>query len=250
MTLTLIILCVVAPCPKASARSANFKSNRQGRTPTASQVIERFIRAIGGRAAWLRIKTQYTAGTIEVTTTGGKGTYEAYLKAPAKSLVIIRLAGTEFKSGFDGQMSWNQSQQNAAQYDPPAKQATSRRDSDFYKYLNFRQHFRNARVTGIEEVEGAQAYVVEATRFGEKLPEKLYFNVRSGILVRRDTSSENSKGKITTDIQYYDDYREIDGIKLAYGQRAIQSDMTIVMKHTEVKNNLAISDAIFNLPKN
>lgn len=64
------------------------------------------------------------------------------------------------------------------------------------------------------------------------------------------TSSENSEGKITTDIQYYDDYREIDGIKLAYGQRAIESDMTMVMKHTEVKNNLAISDVIFNLPPN
>lgn len=251
LTLILIILCVVAPCPaRASARGTNFKSNRQGRTPTVSQVIERFIRAVGGRAAWLRIKTQYAAGTIEVTTTGGKGTYEAYLKVPTKSLVIVRLAGIEIKHGFDGQMSWNQSQQNAAQYDPPAKQEASRRDADFHKYLNFRRHFRNARVTGIEEVEGAQAYVVEATPVGEKLPEKLYFNVRSGILVRRDTSSEKSEGKITTGIQYYDDYREIDGIKLAYGQRIIESDMTIVTKHMEVKNNLAISDVIFNKPKN
>lgn len=232
----------------ASNRSLDNRINQRSRTPTASQVIERFLQAVGGRAAWLKIRTQYAAGTIEVPATGSKGTFETYLKAPTKSLFIMRLGSGEFRSGFDGRRSWSQAQQSRAQYDPPAKQTVSERDKDFYKFLNFKQHFPHARVTGIEEVEGEKAYVVEALPVDEKLPERLYFNIGSGLLVRRDTSEADGEGKKTTGIQYYDDYREVDGIKVAFGQRIIQGDVTIVTKHTEFKNNLVMDDAIFNLP--
>jgi hypothetical protein len=160
----------------------------------------------------------------------------------------MKFANGEIRSGFDGQRSWSRTPQDGAQYDPPAKEAASKRDNDFYKYLHFRQHFPNAKVVGIEEVEGAKAYVVEATPAGERLLERLYFNVSTGILVRRDTSSEDSESKKTSDIQYYDDYRAVGGIKVAFGQRIVKGNVTIVTKHTEVKNNIAMDDAMFNLP--
>jgi hypothetical protein len=250
LALTLSILLVLSQASDgASNHGLSLQSEKQSRTPTVSQIIERFLQALGGRSAWLKIKSQYATGTIEVLGTNSKGTYEAYTKPPTRGLVIMRFAsGGEFRSGFDGQRSWNQTQQNAPQYDPPAKQAARARDADFYKYFHFKQHFPNAKVAGIEEIEGAQAYVIEAIPMGEKVPERLYFNVSTGILVRRDTSSEDSEGKKTTDIQYYDDYRQIDGIKVAFGQRIIQGNTTIVTRHTEFKNNIEMDDAMFNLP--
>jgi hypothetical protein len=110
------------------------------------------------------------------------------------------------------------------------------------------KHFPNAKVVRVEDIDGEKAYVVEAIPVGEKLPELLYFNVRNGLLVRRDTSSVDNVGKKTTDIQYYDDYREVDGIKVAFSQRIIQSGIVILSKHTEVKNNITIDDAMFNPP--
>lgn len=249
--LALILIIVSAHSPVtavASNRGLDYRINQRGRTPTVSQVVERFLRAVGGRAAWLKIKTQYAEGTIEVPATGNKGRFKAYLKAPTKSLVIMKFASGEFRVGFDGQRSWSQGQAGGAQYDPPAKETASKRDHDFYKYLNFKQHFPNAKVTGVEEVEGQKAYVVEAMPVDEKLPERLYFNIVSGLLVRRDTSREAGEGKETIDIQYYDDYRVVDGIKVAFGQRIIQGDVTIVTRDTEVRNNLVMDDAIFNLP--
>jgi hypothetical protein len=103
-------------------------------------------------------------------------------------------------------------------------------------------------VTGIEEVEGAKAYVVEATPAGEELPERLYFNVHTGLLVLRDTSHEDSDGKKVPDMLYYDDYREVDGIKVAFSLRIVQGNITVMTKQTEVKNNFAMDDLIFNLP--
>jgi zinc protease len=247
-----LILIIVSTLSQATAVAStprlDLRSSERSRLPTVSQVIERFLKAVGGRAAWLKVKTQYAAGTIEVPATGNKGTYEVFSIAPDKVLAVMRFASGEFRFGFDGQKSWRQTRQDPAQYDPPEKQAASRRDSDFYKYLNFKQHFPSAKVMGVEEVDGAKAYVVEAIPVGEKLPERLYFNIRTGLLVRRDTFSEDSAGKKTKDTQYYDDYREVDGIKAAFSQRIIQGGVTILSKHTEFKNNIPIDDAIFNLP--
>lgn len=248
-TLVLIIFSTLSQATGvASNPRLDLGSNERSQLPTVSQVIERFLRAVGGRAAWLKVKTQYAAGTIEVPATGNKGTYEVFSTAPYKVLTILRFTTGEFRFGFDGKKSWTQAQQGQARYDPPEKQAASRRDLDFYKYLNFKQHFPSAGVTGIEEVEGAKAYVVEAIPAGEKLPERLYFNISTGLLVRRNTFSEDSAGRKTMDTQYYDDYRQVDGIKAAFSQRIIQGGVTILTKHTEFKNNIPIDDAIFNLP--
>ena len=97
-------------------------------------------------------------------------------------------------------------------------------------------------------MDGKKAYVVEATPAGEKLPERLYFDLGTGLLVLRDMSRANGEGKVTPDRVYYHDYQFVDGIKVAYSLRMIQGDMTIVTKHSNVKNNLAIDDAIFRLP--
>ena len=189
----------------ASHQDPDFRSDQRSQLPTVSQVIDRFLQAVGGRSAWLKIKTQYSSGTIEAPGASIKGTYEIYAKAPDKTLVVMSFANGQIRFGFDGRRSWSQTPQDVAQYDPPAKQAARKRDNDFYKYLHFGQHFPNAKVVGKEEVEGVEAYVVEATPGGEKLPERLYFNVSTGIIVRRDTTSEDNEGKKTTDVQYYDD---------------------------------------------
>ena len=216
--------------------------------PSALQIVERFISAVGGRAAWLKIKSQYASGTIEVL--GGKtGTFEVFAKAPNQTLVLMKFEnGVEIKTGFDGQRGWSQTQQSAGQYDDPAKLAATKRDADFYKYLHFKEHFPKATVIGTADVDGAKAYIVEATPAGEKLPERLYFDLGTGLLVLRDTSRANAEGKVIPDMVYYHDYQFVDGIKVAYRLQLIQGDMTIVTKNSNVKNNLAIDDAKFRLP--
>src|SRR6185436_5896807 len=162
--LTLIGVALVALALNPSnTRSTVGRSH----TPTALQIVDRFINAVGGKAAWLKTKSQYAVGTIEVSG-GSPGTYEVYAKAPNQTRMVMRFEnGIEVRTGFNGQRSWSQTQGTAAGYDDPSKLAASKRDADFYKYLHFKEHFPNAKVTGIAEVDGAKAYVVEALPAGE-----------------------------------------------------------------------------------
>ena len=217
--------------------------------PTVLEIVERSIEAVGGRSVWLKIKSQYGVGTIELQGTSIAGKFEVYANATNQSLVVMKMdRGIEIKTGFDGQRSWSQTLPNPAQYDPPTKQAASKRDADFYKYLHFKKHFPNAKVTGIQEVDGEKAYRVEAFPVGEKLPERLYFNVETGLLVLRDISRVNAEGKIVPDMIYYSDYRSVDGIKIAFSLRMIQGDTTIITKQTSLKNNVPMDNALFRLP--
>ena len=176
-------------------------------------------------------------------------TYEIYCKAPNQSFVVMRSPRGEFKVGFDGQKGWTQTPQNRAQYDPEEKQLIERRDSDFYKYLHFSQHFPTAKVVGIEKVKQAKAYVVEATPAGTNSPERLYFDIQTGLLILRDLSRKGEGGADMLDVVYYDDYRQIGEIKIAFTTTTVQGGVTIIFKHTEAENNVPVDDAIFNIPQ-
>jgi hypothetical protein len=88
------------PYVAASQNPFDFQLNWRKAMPTVREVIERFIKAVGGKAAWLKVKSQYAAGTIEVPALGNKGTYEVHTKAPDKSLVVMKLITGEFENRF------------------------------------------------------------------------------------------------------------------------------------------------------
>ena len=67
-----LIAVVTLTSNPTNSRSAVRRSD----TPTAQQIVERFIAAVGGRTAWLKIKSQYAIGTIEVLGSGNAGTFE------------------------------------------------------------------------------------------------------------------------------------------------------------------------------
>jgi len=61
-----LILIISSLAPTLAADSIGFQTATT-QTPTALEIVERFIQAVGGRDAWLKTKTQYAAGTLEVS---------------------------------------------------------------------------------------------------------------------------------------------------------------------------------------
>jgi hypothetical protein len=85
---------------------------------------------------------------------------------------------------------------------------------------------------GKEDVGGAEAYAVTATP-ADGHAVTLYFDARTGLLLRRDRT-------------YFEDYREVDGVKLPFRIRDDFSTITL----TEVKHNVPLDDARFVEEKN
>src|SRR5688500_20346597 len=82
---------------------------------TADELIEKSIAAMGGRAAFEKIKTRVMSGTITINTPGGDlpGTIEIFNARPYKTRTLIKADLTQFGAGmleidqrYDGQSGY------------------------------------------------------------------------------------------------------------------------------------------------
>src|SRR5580704_4512121 len=74
--------------------------------PTVDQVVDHYMESVGGRAAWKKLNSRVSMGTIEVASMNLSGTVVIHEKAPNKTLTIIVIAGSAFRQGFDGTSGW------------------------------------------------------------------------------------------------------------------------------------------------
>src|SRR5262245_54446240 len=103
-------------------------------TPTAEQVLERYIRALGGEGEIRKITSRIYKGTFELPAFGATGSAEIYALAPNKLLTVFTIPGFGvLKQGFDGTKGWAQDPQLGLRDQTGAELANMRRMSDFYK---------------------------------------------------------------------------------------------------------------------
>ena len=116
-----------------------------------------------------------------------------------------------------------------------------KRESDFYRSIKLAQLYKRLTMTGKEKADGREVYVVEAVPETGN-PEKFFFEVDTGLLLRRDVLYG------TTPVRhYYEDYREVDGIKLPFVVRS-EGPVRVITRLTEIKHNVAIEDSRFRSP--
>lgn len=217
--------------------------------PTVDEILDKYVQALGGKAAIEKLTSRVSKGTLEVAAFNVGGAYELYEKAPGKSYSNGRIEGYgEVKQGFDGKTGWMQNPMIGLRELSGAGFEQSRRNADFYRALKLKGLYAKMEVKGREKVGEREAFVIEATpAAGGGGPEKLYFDTRNGLLVRMDTERDLGDQKISYQMSY-DDYREVDGVKVAFLFKQVRSDLTVVFKLTEVKHNVAVEDAKFAKP--
>jgi carboxyl-terminal processing protease len=206
-----------------------------GIDPRVRPLLEKFVEAVGGREAFARLSTRDSKGTFEGTSAGLKldGTIEILEKSPDKSVTLISVPGAGvMRRGFTGEYGYQQIPLMGFRRIEGAELDELKLTSDFNWMVNLERLYPKMTLRGTEETGGARLYVVEAeTAAG--LPSTLYFDAKTGLLVRRDRV-------------YFEDYREVDGIKLPF---TVRDDFSVV-RLTEVKHNLPIDDARFVEEKN
>ncbi|MEW6210650.1 MAG: hypothetical protein AB1631_19960 [Acidobacteriota bacterium] len=215
--------------------------------PSAEQIIDKYIQALGGRAAIEKITSRVAKGTIDVPVAGASGTVEAYLKAPGKGGSIASLSGLgEFLQGCDGKTAWTSDPFQGMRDLSGVELAAAKRESDIHDDLKYKQTFSKMTVTGKQKLGSIDVYVIDAVPV-EGNPEKLYFDAQTGLLLRRDVEIESPQGKLPSE-NYLEDYREVDGVKIAHTVRQVTPAYELTIKFTEVKHNVPIDDAKFNKP--
>ena len=216
--------------------------------PSAETILAKYVEAVGGRAAIEKFKSRISRGTIELPAMNVSGTIEVFEKAPNKALAVIDLSYLGiYRQGFDGATGWTEDPQNGLREVEGAARAAAERDADFYWPLRLARLYAQLIVRARLVLDGREAWVVEAVP-AEGAAEKLFFDVESGLLVRKDTERELAEGKVQVE-NYFEDYREFDGLRLPTTIREWNPLYSYTMKITAVEQNPPIEDSRFRKPE-
>jgi hypothetical protein len=233
-----------APKPEAAKSDA-----KPAALPSADEIIEKYVKAIGGKEAIEKITSRAAKGTFEIEAMNMTGTFENYAKAPNKFANLFNIPAVGGGGQiFDGAKGWDSNPMTGLRELSGEELATLKREADFYQPLNFKKHYPKLEVKGKETVGKSEAYVVIATP-AEGGPDKIYFDVNSGLIVREDAERETGQGKMAIEV-YMDDYKDVDGVKVAHTMRQVSPMFSMTIKFTEIKSNAPIDDAKFAKPAN
>ncbi len=232
------------PAPEAKPAEGAAKP---AALPSADEVLEKYIKAIGGKEAIEKMTSRVSIGTMEIEAMNMSGSMQMFEKAPNKSAMVIELPGVgKFNEVFDGSKAYASDPMSGFREKTGAEFATAQRDADIHAPLNMKKNYKSLVVKSKEKVGTADAYLMIATP-AEGEAEKLYFDASSGLLIRQDTEREGPQGKMAVEM-YFEDYKVIEGLKMPHLLRQVTPMFSATIKLTEVKVNAPIEDTHFAKP--
>ncbi len=214
--------------------------------PGIDQILERYQKAVGDKTVAEKLTSVEMKGTIEVLSAGLSGTTEIYQKAPDKQYQSSDLPGFGVvRTGFDGKAGWVQFPDGVR--DATGNQpASMKRNSLMLRDYMFKDLYPKMSVKGREKAGDRDAIVVEATP-SEGSAETLYFDTQTGLLTHVDGETEGPEGSLSSEM-YFEDYRDVGGIKRPFTIRQTTPSYTVIIKFSEMKNDVTIEDSKFVKP--
>ena len=211
-------------------------------TETADAVLAKYAQALGGDAALAAAKTRVLEGTQtgrDLQTQPIKvqekitGEYRADIASTPNPSVRVSAPAGAWTTGF-GPNPRDLEGVQAAQVARP---------TDFGLALNAKTIYSSFDVRRYETIDGKRSIVIDAKR-GPLVTESLYFDLESGLLLRRGVQTKTSYGNLAEQVDY-SDYKEAGGIKIPFTVRHATWNQVTTVKFADAKVNAQIDDAIY-----
>jgi hypothetical protein len=214
--------------------------------PTAAQVVDKYIQAIGGRAAAEGLKTRVMKGSI-IGSDGKPIPFEVHLQAPDKVLTIISGPQGPVTQALNGKSGWFKSAKETREL-RPNEVARFRATAQGFEAVQVREAAANMKVAGREKVGDRDAYVI-IWPTDERHTQRLFFDTQTGLLLRAVTYTMSALGPIPSQVDF-EDYRDVSGVKLPFTirQSSVDARSDTTRKFTEIQAGVPANDAQFNPP--
>jgi len=227
---------------------ASASAAAQTAGPSVDDILNHYIRALGGKAAIQKLTSRVGKGTITITGAGIEGTLQAWMMYPNKLLAVIELPGIgTLRQGFDGTLGWAQDPQGELRVVTGAELADLRRSATFDRALRMKDIYPGLTLKDRETLGGKDVWVLETTL--DPWTYRMYFDVNSGLIVRFEMEQPLDSGGKSTVVLVPDDYRPVAGVLVPFTLSESGPAANWVEKFTEFTPNVPIDDALFARPQ-
>lgn len=240
---------IAALCVGLLLVSEKARAGESATVPTVRQVLDRYIEATGGKEALGRLRTREMKGSIEVTALGAGGPFLVRAKAPNRQMSRIEFGGFgSIREGYDGTVAWSAAPLQGVKRKTGGELARVRRTTVFPRELKLAETYDRLVMKGPAKVGAVEAWLLHGEIEGSA-PDRLYFDRKTGLLLREEATVPTALGDMTFQIDF-EDYREVDGVKVAHRMKVPQPpEMGFQIRFDSVKHNLEIADDEFGEPK-
>jgi len=230
--------------PRPRAQEGKKPADAKVALPSAEELLDKYLGAIGGANALQKITSRVQRGTL--TAFGGQHfPMELYAKAPDKRVSIMHLQNGDSVTAFDGKQGWL-SVPGRLHMMSSAENDAARIDADLYFAARVKMWYQKFDVNPGEKIDGRETYLVEGHSEG-KPPLRLYLDKDSGLLLRLIRYAETPLGRNPTQIDYAD-YRDANGVKVPFRWTLARPGNRFTIQVEQVQQNIALDDAKFLPP--
>jgi photosynthetic reaction center cytochrome c subunit len=212
--------------------------------PSPDQLIDKYIQALGGAAAIQKVTTRVAQGTADVG--GHQLPIDIFEKNPDKRISLMHLTNGDSVTAYNGHEGWLAAPGRPLRDMNSSDMEASKLDADLHFPTDIKQIFGELHVEHEEKVGDQSTYVIFALRQGQP-PVQLYFDEKSGLLLRELRYSESPLGLNPMRIDYAD-YRDVDGVKTPFRWTIARPSGRFTIQLEKVTQNVPIDDAKFVKP--
>jgi photosynthetic reaction center cytochrome c subunit len=220
--------------------------------PSADQVLGKYIQALGGAQRLASVTSFVGKGTYEgFDTEGDKFPVEIYAKAPNQRTTVVHLRAGDNIRTYDGRNAWNTSAGTLLPIPVLSLTGGDLEGAKMDASLSFpgqiKQTLKDWR-SGFPSttVDDKDVDVIQGSS-ADNTPVKLYFDKKSGLLLRLVRYSDTALGLNPTQIDYAD-YRDVSGVRMPFRLTVTWTDGRSTIEMSELRANVSIDAAEFSKP--
>jgi outer membrane lipoprotein-sorting protein len=211
-------------------------------TPTAEEVLDKYITAIGGKDALAKV----TDVTTSMSSEGQMGAImiTRKQKLPNKFSMVINANGMEVmkQTGDGAKIVMGGMQGNSTTLEGSAAQQMTAMNVIFPE-LHYAENGVKSTVVGPEKIDGKDTYKLSHTTADGSATWTDNFDATTGLKVQSVTTTKNARGEMTM-TSVYSDYKEVSGIKfpMTIAQQSPRGPMTMTVDNVKINKGLKDSD--------
>jgi hypothetical protein len=233
--------------PATPAPIAKASPSTNAALPPARDVLDRHVKAIGGREAVLSHKSAHATGTFSVPASGMVGTIETFNATnPDRLLVRITIPGLgEMLNGYDGSHGWAVTPMTGPMLQQGKELDQTKLDADFYGELRDPKKYTSIKTLEKTAFEGRPCYKLSLMRIDGNEDFEFY-DVETGLRAGSINTRESPMGTVTT--------TSVEGGYKKFGNMLQATTLAQKMMGVEQKLTLAtveydnVAPVVFELP--
>ena len=229
---------------REEAKTAEEEISVPNRLNTPEEIIAKYQQAIGGKSAYEKLTSLKFEGTVD---NGNNRTLRISIvqKAPSYFYSSLTFPFGEMAKGYNGSEGWVKSPRGVQQLRAGDEQDI-KLAADFYAPLNILKDYSALKFSDVKLLNGDTVYVVDA-RYSNIRRFRFYFDVYSGLLLRKIQYDKTLLGELQTRTDY-SDYRNVNGVLFPFRMLVADYENNTDIKFSNVAANTEVNTNIFNMP--